>query len=903
MADASASQARRSSRLFEWLVLGAGVVLVGAGLFTYVVHPQPGASHSNGLTRQIMPGLDPADRIEAAGNLAGYNVLIITTDTTRADHVGCYGNRGVQTPVIDGLARDGILFSQAVTPTPSTLPAHTSLLTGLLPHNHRVRANGTYKVEDNVTTLAERLKGQGYRTGAVVSAYVLDSRFGLDQGFDFYDDDLTKGMKYSPHMFRERAAELANEPAIRWLRERSDAPFFLWIHYFDPHAVYMPPEPYRTKYKDDLYDGEIAYADAQIGVLLKELEDLGVRDKTLVVFASDHGEGFGEHGEQTHSLLIYDATLHVPLIISAPSALPRGKLIGRQASLIDVTPTVLSLLGMDAPEDLDGFDWTQPPPAGPRGVVIESISPMTLHGWAPLIGLRRDDYKFIQAPTPELYDLAKDPRELKNIHDKRAETVRELRRELTRALGGDPYTAALEAGNSASGNLDSEAMARLAALGYLHTAPARPGATEELRDPKEMIGHWEKVQRGVHLGIQGRPKEGIAILEDCLKDAPRDVYARRTLASAYRQMGDLDQAMKHLEVVEKLEPNSSSTHLAIAGIHLARREYGDFEDRIEAALLLEPDSAQAWLMKGTAAMQQGNDDEALAQYRRAIAMDPGSTGPAAYNQIGSLHLRDGRLEEAREAFQKAIEIDSLNGAARSGLASILIEEDQINEAKKELALALRFDPNQPNALATLGALLSREGNQEQALRACERALELAPKQAQSLNITGLVNRRLDRLDKAEEYYLQAIERSPRFVAAHVNLAQLYLRQERTEEAMEQFRKAVAASPRRPNPIALVNLGAHHFNQGEPAKALAMYRRALRMKPDYALAHQNIAAIYALKEWDRPDLTVLHLRRSLELAPEDANAPQLRQLLARAEQEAARRGMKIPEAPSPEPAEE
>ena len=310
----------------EWISIRAGLLLFVIGLSTVGFNLFGSGVHENRKSISVLPDLRPVERIDAAaGDLSGFNVLIITSDTTRADHLHCYGNRKIGTPVIDSLARNGILCSHAISPSSSTLPAHSSLMTGLYPVHHGVRANGTFQLDDNITTLAERLKSSGYRTGAAISAFVLDSRFGLAQGFDQYFDDLTKGIKYSAHMFRERAAELTNEPVFSWLRETRDEPFFLWVHYFDPHAVYLPPEPYRSQYSDNLYDGEIAYTDAQIGALLDELKRLGVYEKTLIIFTSDHGEGLGEHGELTHSLLIYDSTLHVPMIFSAPARLPKGK--------------------------------------------------------------------------------------------------------------------------------------------------------------------------------------------------------------------------------------------------------------------------------------------------------------------------------------------------------------------------------------------------------------------------------------------------------------------------------------------------------------------------------------------------------------------------------------------------
>jgi len=872
------------------LIVGGVSVLGLRGLFRAIT--------GDGITHQIMPELEPVDRIAAdAGDLRGYNLLIISVDTTRADHVGCYGNRSVQTPVIDGLAREGVLCAQAVTPSPSTLPAHSSLLTGLYPCHHGARANGTFRLEEKVTTLAERLKARGYRTGAVISAFVLDSRFGLDQGFDLYHDDLTKGMQYSAHMFRERAAELTNEPATEWLREDPESPFFLWVHYFDPHAVYMPPEPFRSQYADDPYDGEIAYVDSQIGVLLEQLKDLGVRDKTLVVYVSDHGEGLGEHGEQTHSLLVYDSTLHVPMILNAPSRLPAGKVIHRQCCLVDVVPTALFLLGEEVPPGLDGMNLCAASASDPRPVLIETICTMTLHGWAPLLGVRRTDYKYILAPTPELYDLGKDPRELKNLHDKRPELVRELGARLASWLGKDPYLATRKVVDLSNLVADEEMLRHLGALGYVSSSSGETDPSGPLRDPKDMIVHWETVQQAINMRAQGQPKEAIPILEQCVADVPGDVFARSVLASAHQQMGDYEQALAHFGRAVEAEPNNESLRLSMAGVYLSQQEFEQAEEKVSEALKIEPEMAQAYVMRGQIAWARGKDDEALKLYRRAIEMDPGSVGPSAYNQIGVLHLYAGRLDEARDAFENTIRIAAVNGAAHDGLANILKLEGKEDAAIAELQIALQFDPNQPRALATLASLISQRGDQDKALALCQRALAVAPKFAPAHSNLGLIYRRRGDLKLAEQHYLKAIEYSPRLGAAHVNLAQLYTRQGKTDEAIEQFRQAVRANPQNPNPIALVNLGVYHFNKQEVDRALACYRRALQADPDYALAHKYIASIYALPQFDRPALTAYHLRRSLELDPQQPEASQMRDLLARAEKEAdSRREPSDPKTP-------
>jgi len=889
---------RRRSKWPErfWLLLALLLLVASAG--TYGLKRLVDVFRSSGITHEVSAELEPVDRIEAAaGDLRDFNVVVISSDTTRADHIGCYGNRSIETPVIDRLAAEGILCAQAITPSPSTLPAHSSLFTGLYPFHHGVRANGTFRLEQDVTTLAERLKARGYRTGAVVSAFVLDSRFGLDQGFDLYHDDLTKGMKYSPHMFRERAAELTNEPATEWLRKNAAGPFFLWVHYFDPHAVYLPPEPFRSEYAGDPYDGEIAYVDSQIGVLLDQLKKLGVRDKTLVVYTSDHGEGLGEHGEQTHSLLVYDATLHVPMIFHAPSRLPRGKVLRRQTCLVDVVPTVLSLLGEEVPRELDGVNLCAAPEAGPRPLLIETIATMTLHGWAPLVGVRRDDYKYILAPTPELYDLVEDPREQNNLHAKQADVVRQLAGRLAEWLGDDPYLAARKAVDLSNLGLDREALRHLSALGYAASKSGSAEPTEALGDPKEMVYRWETLQRAIHLQAQGETKTSIPMLEESVAAVPHDVFARTILASAYRQMGELDRALTQLERAAEDDPHSETVRLSIAAVYYARGAYDVAEEHIQRALEIEPEAAPAYVLRGQIAAATGKESDALELFEKAIEMDPGSAGPPAYNQIGFLHLYARRLDEARDAFHNAIRIDSLNGSAHDGLANILKIEGKVDEAMAELQVALRFDPSQPRALATLASLISQKGDQDKALQLCQRALRLAPKYAPACNNLGLIYRRQEKLDLAEEQYLKAIELEPRLDAAHINLAQLYARQGKNDESVQQFRLAVRANRANPNPIALANLGVYHFNRGEYRKAFAFYRRALQADADYALVHKYIASIYALAPWDRPDLAAYHLRRSLQLDPGQADAGELRFLLKRAEQAAAERQPATPATPA------
>jgi arylsulfatase A-like enzyme/Tfp pilus assembly protein PilF len=796
-------------------------------------------------------------------------------DTTRADHLGCYGNRSIETPVLDDLARGGVLCAQAVTPVPATLPGHASLLTGLYPFNHGARANGTFKLEDSQLTLAEILRAEGYRTGAAVSAFVLDGQYGLDQGFDLYDDDLTVGMRYSPQMFRERAAELTNEPARAWLGENGQERFFFWVHYFDPHAVYLPPEPYRDRYAHNLYDGEIAYLDAQIGDLLEYLDTLGVRDRTLVIVASDHGEGLGEHGEQTHSLLVYDSTLHVPLIFHAPGGIPGGRVLHEQVSLVDVMPTVLDLLGVQAPPDLDGRSLIEPPPDAGRPAYVETLSAMTLHGWAPLMGVRRDDCKFILAPEPEVYDLRADPRELENLYRARPDLAMDLHAVLKDFLGEDPWLSARVKRNMP---MDEEALEHLRALGYVGSAPQEPpeGDLEELPDPKVMVHHWERVQQGVGLRNQGNPGGAIELLSACLEEVPRDVFARQVLASTYAVRGEYEQALEHFTRALELAPGEVGTHLGIANMLLGLDRIDDARNKAYEIRDMDPERGDVYVLLARIEARMHNEDEAFALLDKAIELDPGSAGPHAYNFMGHLHHQALRCQEAREAFNKAIEIDGLNGEAHAGLARILIQEGNLREAKRQLAFSMRFDPVNTQALATYGGILSDEGRYEAAEQMLRRALEITPRDGLALNNLGLNHRRRGDLELAEATYRQAIECSPHLDLPHLNLAQLYLSQGKEAEAIDKFRDALRANPF--NTIALFNVGTYLLRTGQVPRAALLLQQAVRIRPDYALAHKHLGA--ALLQLERREEGILHLEKSLELDPTQPGAGQMRFRLER-----------------------
>jgi len=341
-----------------------------------------------------------------------FNILLITIDTIRADHLGCYGYQKIKTPHIDQLAKEGVLFEKAFSPIPITLPSHTSILTGTYPTFHGIRNNGTYAVSESAETLSELLKNKGYTTAAFVSSYVLDKRFGLDQGFDVYDDTLSQQGEQKLGD-KERQAESVTQAAIRWLKEIKSAKFFLWVHYFDPHEHYQPPPPFCDEYAGRLYDGEIAYTDHWLGELLKTLQQTSLAENTLIVLTGDHGEGLGDHQERTHGIFIYDTTLHIPLIFTCPQLLPKSMRIKSLVRLIDIAPTILAIAGNKPFKDMQGVSLL-PLMQGKTNnldliLYCESFYPQYSHNWSPLVGLRTEKWKYIEAPMKELYRIDRDP--------------------------------------------------------------------------------------------------------------------------------------------------------------------------------------------------------------------------------------------------------------------------------------------------------------------------------------------------------------------------------------------------------------------------------------------------------------------------------------------------------------
>lgn len=566
-----------------------------------------------------------------AGAAKDFNVVIVSMDTTRADHIGCYGYHDARTPNLDGLAAEGLRFEHAISPVPLTLPSHATMLTGLDPPAHGARHNGEYRLDPSHTTLAERLKAAGYETAAFVSSFVLDARFGLAQGVDVYDDTVEPkpGDAFGGHD-SERKAEAVTNAAVQWLQSRdSSRPYFLWVHYYDPHADYEPPRPYASLFPTRPYDGEIAYMDDQIGRLMSVVAGRGGRERTLTILVGDHGESLDEHEESTHGRGIYDSTQRVPLVVWSPGLFARGHVV-RDAvvGVVDVFPTVLDLLGMEPQERLDGISLLSAGRDPDRMVYMETLCTYLDSGWAPLYGLRRLQDKYIHAPKPEYYDLQSDPRERNNLYaqatPQQLEALGALATKLAERVKGSPSAEEVAASAVA---MDPESIERLRSLGYFAGRDEeRPAAGQALPNPRDAMGTWSMVQEAKRLCDKQRFAECLSRAQRAYARAPEDRMVLHTVGIALMYLDRLDEATSFLLRYIELRPNAN-VYVSLAQIAVKQGRPIEAEGYIEKALALEPEHGGAIMARGDLLAIQGRFDEALQAYDQAEQIDPHRTKP------------------------------------------------------------------------------------------------------------------------------------------------------------------------------------------------------------------------------------------------------------------------------------
>jgi len=610
----------------------------------------------------------------------GLNVLLITLDTTRADRLGCYGYAKAKTPNLDALARNGVRFANAYTPVPLTLPAHASILTGLTPLAHGVRNNGSYFLSYDKTTLAEILRDKGATTGAFVASFSVDSRFGLDQGFDVYDDHFQEGSPFKA-LNAERKAEQVLEAFSNWMSRIGGERFFAWVHFFDPHLPYSPPSPYRENFADDLYDGEVAYMDFILGEVLRKIRERGILSRTLVVVAGDHGEAFGEKGEAGHGVFLYDMAVRVPLIFYAEGHLPYDRVVEARVRLIDILPTVLDLLGMAAPEGVQGqslIPHIQKRSPKDLDTYIETFYPRENFGWAALTGIISGRRKYIQAPKAELYDLEDDPREEKNLAAGEARTAAGLKSLLATVVQASGTTGV---GESAPKELTADERARLRSLGYVDYS--EPGVRTDA-DPKDKLEELKMVQDAEKAEFEGRFDEAAELHEKMLAIRPRAASSYVNLALARARQKDFDgavatlkqglerlpgnellmtrlgytflvmnrwnEAMETMAEILKTNPRSIDALTALAVILDGTGKKAEAREYFESALSVEPENKFLRVAYAGNLASTGFLAEAIAIYEKLVIDFPRDTG--LYRALGIAYGIGGNFDEAIKNFKQ-----------------------------------------------------------------------------------------------------------------------------------------------------------------------------------------------------------------------------------------------------------
>ena len=668
----------------------------------------------------------------ATGNrAAGWNLILVTLDTLRADRVGCYGDAEAETPSLDRLAHEGIRFADASATVPLTLPSHATLLSGLLPLHHGLHNNGSGAFPSEAPSLAATLHAAGYRTGAFIGAFVLDHRFGLARGFAVYDDAMPQDPGGPAGLEAERAGSEVVDRAIAWLdagravapgAQPGDAPppFFAWVHLYDAHAPYTPPEPYRGLFPGRPYEGEVAGVDAQVGRLLRWLDSSGVGRQTVVAVVADHGEGLGDHGELTHGLLLYEPTLRVPWLLRAPGLLAPGTVVDEPVSLVDLAPTLAGMLGRPLAsaggQPLDGRDLSSALLAGAspgRSDLYAETEYPRLFGWAGLRALRRARVKLIAGPQAELYDLASDPDEARDLLASllaRAATPAEGTAGEAPAVGRappdvlDPRSASTQllhrlaalvaTGRPAGpgGAVDAETRARLASLGYVaDSAPSAAWQSDaSLPNPRDRVALFQRLEAANALVAAGKYRPAAAELRRLVDSEPTNPVLRGALAKALRLGG---------------EPQDALT------------EY-------RRAVELRPDDGQAWYNLGVTLQEVGQVTAAGDALSVAVRRDPANS--EAHNALGIALQSQGQLAAAAQAFSAALGIDERSSRTHNNLANVLRDLGRVADAERAYRRAIALAPAYADPLNGLGALEVARGRPRDALPLFDRALEIAP---------------------------------------------------------------------------------------------------------------------------------------------------------------------------------
>jgi len=618
------------------------------GMCNYVLRQTMASCVCLFICLECLAGCAPARETEIT------NVVLISIDTCRPDYLGCYGYRKNTTPNIDRIASQALLFENVMSPVPITLPAHCSMFTGTIPPRHGVHSNTNSYLTDTNTTLAEILRDNGYQTAAFVGAFVLNSQFGIAQGFNTYNDTFERSLRSLTNV--ERRGDEVSRLACEWLDAHGQDNFFLFLHYYDPHLIYDPPEPFAGRFSDSLYAGEIAYTDECIGTVISKLIQLGLYDSSLIVITADHGEGLGEHAESSHGYFVYQSTLKVPLLIKIPGLKETG-IVKANASLIDIAPTILSFLDIAIPVFVQGRDLSTLVLRSngldeDQSTFCESLTPCTLDA-CPLYGVVTREFKYIIGRRPELYNLVNDPKELDDIAAERPDVVSKLQKELNKILAKNSHAENIEQNNH---TVDLESLRSLQALGYVGSFSDKAFEREQCQvDPRDLIQLYERLQDVLRLSFEEDYVNAREICATILKEEPNIPDIRLIMGNPCFKMGNLEEACRHYSEAVNISPDFALAHYSLGHVYLERRMLDKAVEHFGEALRIDPNYVEAHNNVGFAHSQCGNWDKAIYHYNEALKRNPEYVN--AYNNLGHALAQKGRFEEAINVFSKALEID------------------------------------------------------------------------------------------------------------------------------------------------------------------------------------------------------------------------------------------------------
>lgn len=663
----------RSTKLWIWLTAAAVVVVV---IFVLFKTSPSGQGTLSSITKN-----------------SDLNVLLITLDTTRADRLGCYGYSKAETPNLDFLALNGVRFANAYCQVPLTLPSHSSILTGTYPTYHNVHNNGTYSLALDQVTLAEVLQSKNFQTAAFAASFSVDSRFGLDQGFDLYDDNFQEGSPFKAVNSERKAGDVYSRFSS-WLDDHGSQQFFGWIHFFDPHLPYNPPDSYGKEFADSPYDGEIAYMDSYVGAVLEKLKEKNILGKTLIIIAGDHGEGLGDKVETGHGIFLYDMVMRVPLIFYAENLLPGGKVISSRVRLIDIMPSVLDLLKIEGSYPYQGISLIpviEGKENGDLDTYIETYYPRENYGWSELTGLISGNWKYIHAPKGELYDLKSDPSERKNLFQSNKKTASDMKNRLDVLVKSSSVSPGM-----GKRTLNQEELARLRSLGYV-------GLTE-----------------GENLGPFADPKDKV------------DELRMIQQALSYEFLGDFQEAARLYEKMLVLRPNSSSSYINLALIQARLNNFNKTIQILKQGIDKIPDSQVLLARLGHTYLVTGRLNEAISTMQKVLALNPEHVDALTVSAVVSDSL--GKKEEARVYYEKALATEPENKYLRMSYALNLATGGDIPESIRVYSGLIRDYPDEYILYQYLGIAYGVLGDNNNAIKNLELGINIQPTPAAYYNL-------------------------------------------------------------------------------------------------------------------------------------------------------------------------